>query len=432
MAKVSGVNVSSIVNINTTNATSISYISGVATSILTGWPGSGGSGPTNLAAPTIPSTIYPINTTMGTSGSWTSTGALSYTYNWFSDNSLVYTSDSPEYNPKTGQYTDVQPSYNPSYNDMFTNLQLQVTASDSNGITVASSNIVRVQDSDLVTFLANSGITGSATIAALEGLQKGLKSNKIHQYLLDYYPFAGTTVNEQKWSLKNPNEYLRFNNGWTFSSNGAQASSTVNSGQGTFASSSYSYINNFGITDIGIYNGANVVEDSFDIVSYHETNTAPFVSSPVRLSLKSNGFNGGTTPNTLRILSYSDSYTASINSPLGLIGIAGSGGGGGANSYTYTAFQSRGSNPTGSVLGQWSSVNTNTNVYQSQKIRIGGQATTSPGGTPLNFLPGNKLYQFAYAGWSGGGAPDGLPQEIYKILGPIIQNYQASLGRGVY
>ena len=386
------------------------------------------NGPTNLIAPTIPSTIYAINTTMGTSGSWTGTGTLSYTYNWFSDNSLVYTSVSPEYNDKTGKYINVQPSYNPSYNDMFTNLQLQVTASDSIGTTVTTSNIVRVQDLDLEIFLTNSGITGSITISALEGLQKGLKSSSIHQYLFDYYPFAGTTVNEQKWSLKNPNEYLRFNNGWTFSSEGAQANSTVNNNQGTFASSSYSYINNFGLTDIGIYNGANVVEDSFDIVSYYETNTAPFVYAPVRLSLKTNGFNGGTTPNTLSILSNSNQYTASINSPLGLIGIAGGGGNGGANSYTYTAFQSRGSNLPAAVVSQWNSVYTNTNPYQSQKIRIGSGAS-SPQNT---HLPGNKLYQFAYAGYYLGEAPSGLPQEIYKILGPIIQNYQSALGRGVY
>lgn len=144
--------------------------------------------------------------------------------------------------------------------------------------------------------------------------------------------------------------------------------------------------------------------------------------------MKTNGFNGGTTPNTLRLQSNSNVYTASINSPLGLIGIAGGGGSGGANSYTYTAFQSRGSNLPAAVVVQWSSVNTNTNPYQSQKIGIGAVAT-SPQNT---FLPGNKLYQFAYAGFGMEVAQNGLPEEIYKILGPIIQNYQEALGRGVY
>ena len=382
------------------------------------------NGPTNLTAPTISSTIYAIGSVMGTSGSWTGTGSISYTYNWFSDNSLVYTSVSPEYDPKTGLYEDVQPFYNVTYDDLFTNLQLQVTAVDSVGTTVTSSNIVRVQDQDLEIFLTNSGITGSVTILALEGLQKGLKSSSIHSYLLDYYPFAGSTVNEQKWSLKNPNSYLDFSSGWTFSSAGAQANSTVNSGQGTFASSSYSFINNFGLTDIGIYNGANVVEDSYDIAAYYIPSSNQSITfSPVQLTLK-------TSADKLQINSNQGSvYTASIDSsPLGLIGIAGSGGDGGANSYTYTAFQSRGSNLTGSLVGQWSSIYNNATAFQNYKIRIGAGASNPWS----NLLPGNKLYQFAYAGYFLGGAPGGLPQEIYKILGPIIQNYQASLGRGVY
>ena len=421
MAQISGVPVTSITSMRGVAVASIVSIGGVATSTIPGWPG-GGSGPTLLSAPTIPSTIYAESSIFGTSGSWTGTGSISYTYNWLSGVTLVNTQTSPFFNPKSNQYEDIQPFYNVRYGDLFTNLQLQVTASDSSGSTVASSTAVRVEDSDLVTFLANSGITNGTTISALEGLQKGLKSSSIHENLLDYYPFAGTTANQQKWSLKYPNSYLEFNSGWTFSSNGAQASGSANGGQGTFASSSTSFSNTaFGLTDIGIYNGANITEDSIDIAAYY----LPLVGgvySPVQLSLKTNA-------GILQInLNQGGSVvTASINSPLGLIGIGGSGGQGGANSYIYTAFQSRGSNLTGSVVGQWSSLPNTADAYTTYKIRIGAGAAT----TSSSNLPGNKLYQFAYAGYNLGFTNNnGL--ENYKTLGPIIQNYQAALERSTY
>lgn len=373
-------------------------------------------GPTNLSSPTIPSPIYLPTTIIGTSGSWAGTGALSYIYNWFSDNSLVYTSVSPEYNPKTGQYEDIQPFYNPSYNELFTTIQLQVTASDDLGTSVASSNSVRISDYELTLFLSSSGITDYTTISALEYLQKAIKSDfYLRDYLLDYYPFAGTTENNQKWSLKNPYSYLDFSSGWTFNSAGAQANSSINSGQGTYATSSVPFNNLNGyLTDIGIYNGANISENSIDIAAYYITNYGYSVFSPVQLSLQ-------TTSNKLQINSNQGNlYTASISSPLGLVGIASDGG---FANMTYTAFRSHSGDPSGSALGTWTPIDPNSTPYQNYKIRIGSGASTPS----TSNLPGNKLYKFAYAGYNLG-YNDGATN-LYKKLSAIIQTYQLMLGR---
>jgi hypothetical protein len=373
-------------------------------------------GPTNISPPSIPSTINLPTSIMGTSGSWIGTGDLSYTYNWFSDDNLVHSSVSPEYNPKTGTYEDVQPFYNPSYNELFTTMQLQVTASDDTGSTVALSNAVRTSDYELTLFLSSSGITDNTTISALEYLQKAIKSDfYLRDYLLDYYPFAGTTVDTQKWSLKNPYRCLDFSSGWTFGSNGAQADSNANGGQGTYATSSIPFDNLNGyLTDIGIYNGADVAENSIDIAVYYIYNYGYSLYSTVQLSLQ-------TTSNILQINSNQGNlYTASISSPLGLVGIASNGPYG---NMAYTAFRSYSGDPSGSVLGTWSPIYPNASSYQNYKIRIGAGAS-SPS---TSFLPGNKLYKFAYAG-SNLGYNDGTAN-LYNKLSLIIQTYQSMLGR---
>jgi hypothetical protein len=245
MAKVSGVNVSSIVNINTTDATSISYISGIATSILSGWPSVSGSAPTLLANPGWLTTGSQNNyesalSISATSGSWTLSGATgSYVYKWFVSGTLVQTQYSPIFQPgkdgAPGTWLFSQPTLgiNVTSSYLFQPISLQITA--SNGYGSGSTQIDAVVTDQLYNaYVSNSGITNSTTLNALQYLQKELRNIYAIEVLLDYYPLAGTTKDQQKWSMRNPDEYLNFSSGWTFNDSGSKATGT-----GSFATSSY-------------------------------------------------------------------------------------------------------------------------------------------------------------------------------------------------
>jgi hypothetical protein len=116
---------------------------------------------------------------------------------------------------------------------LFQPISLQITA--SNGYGSGSTQIDAVVTDQLYNaYVSNSGITNSTTLNALQYLQKELRNIYAIEVLLDYYPLAGTTKDQQKWSMRNPDEYLNFSSGWTFNDSGSKATGT-----GSFATSSY-------------------------------------------------------------------------------------------------------------------------------------------------------------------------------------------------
>ena len=418
MAKLSGVNVSSIVRINTTDATSISYISGVATSILSGWPSATGSAPTLLFAPIWLTTGSQNDSESAlsisaTSGSWTLSGATgSYVYKWFVSGTLVQTQYSPIFQPgKPGEpdtWLFSQPSLgiNVTASYLFQPISLQITA--SNGYGSASTQIDAVVTDQLYNaYVSNSGITDSTTLNALQYLQKELRNEYAIENLLDYYPLAGTTKDQQKWSMRNPNNYLDFSSGWTFNDSGSKATGT-----GSFATSSY--INTtlapgllfYSATDTAVTNTASLDIGLYDTnyENYYKIEVFSKVTASIGIPYFSMNFitrHGGPGGAVVNGNYRNDNPT---DGWYGIRRVQG-------QDYTYSPII------TGSVLNstQWATGE----GFNNTKLVIGGRISGS-----MNYSS-TKLYQFVAI--DNGVYLDAIGTG--KGLKHIVQTYNSMLGR---
>jgi hypothetical protein len=89
----------------------------------------------------------------------------------------------------------------------------------------------RAIDSNVLSFIAEAGITDQTTVLALNNLVIGLKSNSIYTKMKAVYPFVGGTATTHKFNLVNPLNTdaayrLVFTGGWTHSSTGALPNGT--------------------------------------------------------------------------------------------------------------------------------------------------------------------------------------------------------------
>jgi hypothetical protein len=359
-------------------------------------------GPVNNLAPSFTAINTDTTQSIGSKGLWSTTGTVSYIYEWYSDNTLIFTQTSPLYDPKTGQWNNIEPFLNLSYSWLFTNITLKVICTDDTGTTSVTTGPEFYNDLTLDLFLLNSGVNSMSTINALQYLQKELRVNQLFDYyLIDFYPMVGTTENEMKWSLKNPNYFLNFSQGWTFSYYGAESSSTYN-GVGTWADSNFSYTPSEPV-NFAYYTPNPIIEDSIDVdmkVNNTDNNT---IFSGLRLQTKNQSGNmvltgpGGTQTAT-------NPYT-----PTGLIGLV---------TYLpdtppfyYQGFvQNNLLGSPGSLGGLYS---------YPYSIRIGGGINGNSVSPPL--LPNRKLYQFVLVG-------KGLGVK-FQILNSIITQFQLLLGR---
>ena len=229
-------------------------------------------GPTNTSSPNLFANFaYPLlwtSTSLSVNrGTWTGTGNISYTYNWYSDGSLIATQGPYPTTDTKGNILDPQPTIPIGANQMFETLELQITATDDNGSTTVSTS-TQIQDATLNTFLSNSGITDPTRVAALEYLRKSLATSTtqlLYQTNMDYYPFAGETDEQNKWSLGNPSEYLQFIGGWSHSGDGSQANYGI-------AQSTRAYNNSFNNIQFayGMYTNTDEVS-SFDDLRLSQT-----------------------------------------------------------------------------------------------------------------------------------------------------------------
>jgi hypothetical protein len=235
-------------------------------SLLTGWTEYGSctppppTGPVNLTAPSFGTSqlVYGEYSSTLDRGTWTGTGDITYVYNFYSNGLLLQTQGPfPTPNPKGG-FFDQQPFIIFGPAQLFTTIRLEVVATDDLGSTSAHTDL-KLTEPKLNTFLANSGITNPTRVAALEYLQKAILTStsqlNISDMNLDYYPFAGETDEQNKWSLGNPSEYLQFIGTWSHSSNGSQANYGI-------AQSTRAYNNSFNNIQFayGMYTNTN--EDS--------------------------------------------------------------------------------------------------------------------------------------------------------------------------
>lgn len=266
MAKVNGATITSESKIMGRSVTSMSGIMGVKTRNIPGWP-SAASGPTNISPPDIfanisPPLLWNNYGAQASRGIWTGTGDISYLYKWFSNGELISTQGPYPYVDSKGNINDSPPTIMVGPSVMFTTLELQVTATDDLGSTTVSTS-APVEDANLNTFLANSGISAENRVAALQYLQKelivgGILSNNSAN--LDYYPFAGEDEYQNKWSLGNPSEYLQFSGSWSHSANGSQTNGGIATSTKTFNNE----INNL-TWAYGMYTNTNVTESSIDL-----------------------------------------------------------------------------------------------------------------------------------------------------------------------
>lgn len=265
MPKVNGATITTTSKIMGKDVTAISGIMGIKTRNIPGWP-TRVVGPTNISPPDIfarisPPLLWNNYGAQASRGIWTGTGDISYLYKWYSDGELISTQGPYPYVDPKGNIVDSPPTIMVESNVMFTTLELEIIATDDNGITRASTSAM-VEDGNLNTFLANSGITDRTRIAALQYLQKsiivgGILSNGTN---MDYYPFAGEDEYQNKWSLSNPSDYLQFSGSWSHTPDGSQ----TNGGTATSTKIFNNIVNNTSWA-YGMYTNTDVTETSIDM-----------------------------------------------------------------------------------------------------------------------------------------------------------------------
>ena len=236
------------------------------------------AGPTNTTSPSFGTSQlvfreYPT----ATRGTWTGTGNISYTYKIYSNDSLLLTQGPFPYTDEKGGTVDSPPQLNSilvNKNYLFTTIRLEVIATDDVGTTTEQVEL-KMTEGKLNTFLSNSGITDQTRIAALEYLQNELiLADYLYDYntsgpIIDYYPFAGETEYQNKWSLGKPAEYLNFSGNWSHNPNGSQTDNST-------ATSTKLWNNpNFGGTALtfGAYISNEVSEASVDMSLQSFVNT---------------------------------------------------------------------------------------------------------------------------------------------------------------
>jgi hypothetical protein len=197
-------------------------------------------------------------------GSWTSTSDITYMYKWYIDETEVAAAGPyPYFNAKSGQMED-DPNSSYAFNttQIGKTITFQVVATDDNGTTTESISI-NVVDPALNTYLSNTGITDSTTIDALKYLRRQmLKPRANSSYgdvnyvfynfeslLTDYYPIAGNTRDQQKWSMKNPDYAFQFEGNlagfrtsyWGHNSSGMYSTNTQNNNNAIVSEYSTTY-----------------------------------------------------------------------------------------------------------------------------------------------------------------------------------------------
>lgn len=197
-------------------------------------------------------------------GEWSGTGDITYMYKWYIDGNLVNSAGPyPYFNAKSGQMED-DPNSSTGFttNEIGKSITFEVVATDANGATTESISI-NVEDPVLNTYLRNTGITDSTTIDALKYLRRQMlkpRANSLYgdvnyvfynfeSLLTDYYPIAGNTRDQQKWSMKNPDYAFQFEGNlagfrtsyWGHNSSGMYSTDTQNNNNAIVSEFSTTY-----------------------------------------------------------------------------------------------------------------------------------------------------------------------------------------------
>ncbi len=146
------------------------------------------------------------------------------------------------------------------------------SAGGGGSIQVTETPVV-ITDSDVLAFVAASGITSNTQKSAVNTLVTSLKGYSVWTKLNAIYPFVGGTESTHKWNLKDPRDLdaayrLSFSGGWTHNSNGITGNGT-NAYANTYFSNFTTQVRALGVytrntTATGTYIGQVETLDSTD------------------------------------------------------------------------------------------------------------------------------------------------------------------------
>ena len=175
--------------------------------------------PTNSVAPVISGTTIVGQVLTSTTGTWSGTAPITYSYQWKRGATNIGTNAST--------YTLVQADAGNT-----SNITCVVTATNSAGSANATSNqIAQILTIRTNAFLTASAISDTTIRGALNTLDVGLIANSLDTKMKALYPFVGGTASTHKFNFMNAADTdaafrLTFNGTWIHSSTGALPNGT--------------------------------------------------------------------------------------------------------------------------------------------------------------------------------------------------------------
>jgi hypothetical protein len=173
-----------------------------------------GVAPVNTVAPAITGTAQEGQTLTCSTGTWTGTPTIAYSYQWKRNGSNIGSATNSTYLLVSA--------------DVGQSIKCTVTATNFVGSATADSNTVTPTsstDADAQAFITAASITNPTQQSAINQLVVDLKAYSIWTKMKALYPMVGGTAAQHKFNLKNPLDTdaafrMTFHGGVTHSSNG--------------------------------------------------------------------------------------------------------------------------------------------------------------------------------------------------------------------
>jgi hypothetical protein len=170
--------------------------------------------PVNTVAPAITGTAQEGQVVTCSTGTWTGTPTITYSYQWKRNGSNIGSATNSTYTLVTA--------------DVSQSITCQVTATNAVGSANATSNTITptsAVDPDAQAFITAAAITDPTQQGAINTLVTDLKGYSIWTKFKAIYPIVGGTASQHKYNLKDPRDLdaafrLTFATGWTHSANG--------------------------------------------------------------------------------------------------------------------------------------------------------------------------------------------------------------------
>ena len=168
--------------------------------------------PVNTVAPSITGTAQEGQTVTCSTGTWTGTPTITYSYQWRRNGSNIGSATNSTYTLVTA--------------DVSQSITCQVTATNGAGSASATSNTITpiaAVDPDAQAFITAAAITNPTQQAAINTLVVDLKGYSIWTKMKALYPFVGGTSTSHSYNLRITAQYqISLSGGITPSSNGVQ------------------------------------------------------------------------------------------------------------------------------------------------------------------------------------------------------------------